>query len=288
MTKPFDSKTVADAFVQDQQKKHQDPDAYRGYEFPLPWFMKHIGGWGREWVSFVCGRAGRGKSSVLTTAVTHLGIRGHKFLYISLEETLFTVTQRIFSNLQDIDRTRFRDITLQQADWTNVFTAANQMGQFKGFWAYGLDTDKEIIEAIQLVQPEILVFDYLQLGQWPGQSQQQANAWGSKFMTRIAKGAYTNKVPVSVICAAQLNDNNEILHSREPERDGDICIDIADIDDGAGGVLKDRKHLRIRKFRHGMLGGTDVAFYGHRSKIAELPSGSTYTPIPPKPAGVRP
>lgn len=284
----FDSKTVADAFVKNQQDKHADPDAFRGYEFPLPWFMKVIGGWGREWVSFVCGRAGRGKSSVLTTAVTHLGLKGHKFLYVSLEETLFTVTQRIFSNLQDIDRTSFRDITLKPSDWTNVYTAAKQMGDFQGYWAYGLYTEKEIVEAIQQVQPTIFVFDYLQLGDWPGQTGQEKNAWGSKFMTRIAKGAYTNKQPISVICAAQLNDNNEILHSREPERDGDICIDIADIDDGAGGVLKDRKHLRIRKFRHGMLASTDVAFYGGRSKIAELPSGSAYTPIPPKPAGAKP
>jgi replicative DNA helicase len=274
-----DSKTLADEFVKDQQDRHADPEKYRGYRFPMPWFMQKTGGWGLGWMCYVYGRAGIGKTSVLSTAATQLGKDNVNFLYISLEETLFIVAQRIFSNLEDINRTKFRDITLTQTDWPNVYTAAQQMQKFGGYWAWGLYNEASIIDAVKQVMPDVIIIDYLQLMNMPGKTMTEQISAASKFLVRLAKGHNTGKKHC-VIAAAQLNDDNNVLGSRDPDRDGDLILEIADIDDGNGGVLPDKKRFAIRKFRHGGLASTHIAFFGGRSMVGEIAKTANIGAIP--------
>jgi replicative DNA helicase len=274
-----DSKTLADEFVKDQQSRHNDPDKYRGYRFPMPWFMQRTGGWGPGWMCYVYGRAGKGKTSVMSTAATQMGKDGIKFLYISLEETLFIVAQRIFSNLEDINRTKFRDITLTASDWPNVYSAAQQMQGFSGYWAWGLYDEASIVQAVKDTMPDVIFLDYLQLMMMPGKSMTEQMSAASKLLTRIARGFYTQKKHC-VIAAAQLNDENNVLGSRDPDRDGDLIMEIADIDNGSGGVIPDKKRFSIRKFRHGALDSTQIAFFGGRSMVGELSRTANIGAIP--------
>jgi replicative DNA helicase len=274
-----DSKTLADEFVKDQQSRHADPDKYRGYRFPMPWFMQRTGGWTPGWMCYVYGRAGVGKTSVLSTAATQLGRDGVNFLYISLEETLFIVAQRIFSNLEDINRTKFRDIALTPTDWPNVYSAAQQMQKFSGYWAYGLYDEASIVQAVKDTMPDVVFLDYLQLMMMPGRTMTEQVSAASKLLTRISKGHYTQKKHC-VIAGAQLNDENNVLGSRDPDRDGDLNLEIADIDNGSGGVIPDKKRFSIRKFRHGALDTTHIAFFGGRSMVGEIAKTANIGAIP--------
>lgn len=274
-----DSKTLADEFVKDQQGRHADPDKYRGYRFPMPWFMQRTGGWVPGWMCYIYGRAGIGKTSVLSTAATQMGKDNIHFLYISLEETLFIVAQRIFSNLEDINRTKFRDITLTQTDWPHVYEAAQQLQKFNGLWAWGLYDEASIVDAVKQCMPDVVILDYLQLMIMPGKTMTEQISGASKMLVRLSKGHYTGKKHC-VIAAAQLNDNNQVLGSRDPDRDGDLILEVADIDNGSGGVLPDKKRFTIRKFRHGALDSTHIAFFGGRSMVGELTKTANIGAIP--------
>jgi len=274
MTKVFTSKQLADYFVTDQQDRHKDPDKYRGYRFPMPWFMKHTGGWGKGFICFVFGKGGIGKTSVLSTAATQLGKDGVNFLYISLEETLDVVCQRIFTNLEDIDRTLFRDVKLTATDWPNVYSAGAQMGKFSGHWVHGLYEEAPIIDAVQRFLPDVILVDYLQLMIMPGKSMTEQVSYGTKLIARIAKGHYTPGHKITTITAVQLNDDEQPLYSRDPDRDGDLNVKITGLDNGSGGILPDSRLMTITKARHGGPGSKRIAFFGGRSMVGEHASAN--------------
>src|SRR4030042_926923 len=100
----WEAKTLADGFVKDQKERHLNPDAYRGYKFPMDWWMDKTGGIQKGWLSFIYGKAGIGKTSVLTTAAVQFGKDGISFAYFAMEESVFTTAQRVFANLADINR----------------------------------------------------------------------------------------------------------------------------------------------------------------------------------------
>jgi replicative DNA helicase len=271
MTTVIDSKTLMDEFVQEQVSRHADPDAWRGYRFPVPWFMKQTGGWPREGLCYVYGKAGVGKSSVLMTAVAQIGKDQVRFLYFSLEEGLHACMQRLVSNLEPINRTHFRDICLEQAEWANLYQASGLGGGFQGWWSDSCFTEKEIGYVVQQVNPDVVFVDYLQLMTMPGKSMTDQVAAGSKFLKRLSKGQYTNKRPITVISAVQANEQDNSLGSRDPERDGDLICEIRKIEDGNGGYIQGKREFRIRKMRNGTGDiQTDLAFFGGRSLIGEL------------------
>lgn len=280
MTQPITSKELADTFIQDQEDRHKDPDKYRGYRFPMNWLMKHTGGFGRDWIIFVYAKSGVGKTSFLTTAATQFGKDNLNFLYVSMEEGLFTVAQRVFSNLEDINRTKFRDIKLTQADWPNVYTAAQTLSSFQGHWTHGIYSQKEIVDAVKTVKPQAVILDYLQLMEMPGKSFTEQMAKASKFVTKLARGGFTGGQGMTVICAAQLNDDGEVLYSRDPDRDSDLTLKIETIDNGAGDILPDRRMLTIKKFRHGETASTHMAFFGGRSLVGQIANPKNVGPIP--------
>lgn len=281
MTSPtiVESKELADSFVKDQEARHKEPGKFRGYRFPMPWFMDRTGGWGQGWICFIYGKAGHGKTSMLTTATTQLGRDGVPFLYISLEETLYIVTQRIFSNLQDISRTRFRDIALEETDWPNVYAAAMEMGKFNGYWTSGAYEEGEIIQAVKDTMPEVVILDYLQLMMTSGNTMVERVSNASKLMQRLAKGKITGRKH-TVLCACQLNDNGQPLGSRDPDRDADLTVEVAKIENGTGGFLSSEVKLSIKKFRYGSPDSVTAAFFGARSLIGEFNGGPNRGRIP--------
>jgi replicative DNA helicase len=294
MPQVWDARTLADSFVLDQKNRHQDPDKYRGYYFPMDWWMEKTGGIQKGWVAYIMGQAGIGKSSILSTAAVQNGKDGVPFVYFSLEESVWTTAQRIFANLAHINRIKFRDIKLDQTDFQNLYVAANEFGVFDAYFVDDAWTDTEITECLKWIDDErtkanlspleVVYADYLQLTMMSGASTQVDNvAQASKFFTRIAKGQVTPNRKASIV-AVQLNADNEPLWSKDPNRDGDVNIEIAGIDDGFKEILPDKRKLRVRKNRHGDIGATTCAFIGSRSLIGQLQDPVAVGKMqPPKP-----
>ena len=272
------AKKLADDFVQEQERKHQDPDSYRGYKFPSPWFMMQTGGWGREWLCYVYARAGIGKTSWLTTASVEFGRNGIPFAYFSLEESLDVTAQRVFSNLKPINRTKFRDLKLEDTDWPNVWHAAQTVGKFEGWFIESEYDAGGFTNIIKQYKPPVVLFDYLQLMDFPGNSQNERMVAANRYLQALSRGKITGMKHL-VICAAQLNDDNEVLYSRDSDRHGDLIIMVSTIDDGYGGIKPDERRVKIKKFRYGGLGENNMAFIGNRSLIGDL-AGRQPGPIP--------
>lgn len=263
------SKEFADDFVLLQQDKHNNPDKYRGYSFPIPWLMLRTGGFGHDWYTIITGQAKSGKTSVLSTAAAHMGAKGESFLWVGIEETLNLVATRIFANIAQISRIKFRDIKLEKTDWPDLFKAAGDIGDFNAWWCYGAKTPKEITELLKKYQPRILFIDYIQLMKQDGyRSKTEEISACSKFLLDVSNGAFT-KETVSVIAAAQENDDRTPLWCKDLLRDCDLAIGIREIDNGAGGTLPGKRRLSIDIFRHGEPDATDVGFIGERSIVCE-------------------
>lgn len=260
---------LADDFVQKQKDMHDDPDSYRGYRFPSPWFMKLTGGWGRGWLCFVYAKAGMGKTSMLTTASVQLGKDQVDFMYFSLEESLEVTAARMFSNLEPINRTKFRDVKLADADWPNVFAAASEVRKFNAWFVESVYDEKGMTAVIKQFMPRVILLDYTQLMDFPGKTMTERMVQANKWLQGLSRGAITGQKHL-VIAAAQLNDNGEVLYSRDSDRHGDLILGIDPIDDGFGNPKPDERRVTVRKFRYGSLGYQNMAFIGSRSLIGDL------------------
>jgi replicative DNA helicase len=271
---------LSNQFVKEQKDRHANPDAYRGYRFPMEWWMKRTGGWQKGSINYIYAKAGVGKTSFLSTACVQNGIDDVPYVYFALEESVFTTAERIFANLGDINRTKFRDIQLDHSDFMNLYQAA---GEFSNFDAYFCDeawSDTEILSVLTAIdqeriannQPpvEVIYLDYLQLMTMDASNGMADNvAKASKFLTRLAKGkVVTGKK--CVIASVQLNDDGEPLWSRDPSRDGDLIGEMENIDDGFGEPQPDKRKLRIRKNRNGGPDACTMAFIGGRSLVGQL------------------
>lgn len=278
---------LADMFATDTTKRHGDPDAYRGYGFPSPWFQKATGGFGRDWLTFIYGQPGDGKSAFLNTAVIDFGRKNRNFLYVSLEESLITLGRKAISLMANIDKTKFRDITVQPTDWSDIRRVTKELRDFPGYWAYGISKWDELGRSIQKLDPlpDIVMIDYLQLMEDPQNSPTMNVVVGkaSAYLARLSKGLIKNQDGsdhiISVICAAQLNDDRQVLHSRDPDRHADLVIEVKKVENGNGGFLPDCRDIIIRKAKHGVVGHTRMGFFGSRSLFGDLQQSASRKPM---------
>lgn len=279
------SKQLSDDFYKRTKEQHKDPEAYRGFSFPSPWFMKFVGGFGRDWYTSIYGKAGIGKSSFLNTAVMEFGNKDIPFLYVSNEESLHTLAQKAVALLGDVDRTKFRDIRLLPTDWSDVDRARQRLAGFQGYWAYGLFEWSDLVKVIQRMNPlpQVILIDYLQLMTAKGLTKMvEIVARNSKNFQKLSKGEIIKNPdksghPISVISAAQLNDSNECLHSRDPDRDSDLIIEVATIDNGANGIIPDQRKLIVRKAKYGSVGSTTMKFFGKRALLGDIKTANPST-----------
>ena len=268
----YSAKDLMDQIVDDQQKRHDDPDAYRGFRFPMPWFMKHVGGLQLEWLWYVYGKGGVGKSAVLSTAAIQNGVDDVPFIFFSLEESAMQVGIRFIANLSGVSRTKFRDVSLDHLDFAGMYRVANQISGFPAYFVEDAWTPDEIEDAIRQVGGVSSVYiDYLQLMQVPGaKTQTEAVSQSSKWAKALARGRITGEK--HLVCAAvQLNDQGLPLWSRDPDRDGDLTTVVEVVEDGYGGRMPDRLRFTISKNRHGLSDqSTEAKFIGERSLIGEF------------------
>lgn len=286
------SKVLAHSTVDRLADQDKNPDNYRGYPFPSAWFMNHTGGWGRDWLCFLYGLPGSGKSGFMNTTVIELGRKNINFLYVSLEENLFIIGQKVIANIGGVNRTKFRDVKIEANDWPAIHNAVGQFETFSGNWGDDLYDWEDLYKSCQAYLPDVLLIDYIQLMSIKNaKGMTETVARISKLLQRLAHGKLLKNPdgsdhPVSVICAAQLNNEGNPLYSFDPDRDGDFIIQIDQIDDGAGGTITGQRKVTIRKAKYGVVDSVNMAFFGDRALFGDLYLPGTQNgpiPNPPKP-----
>jgi replicative DNA helicase len=264
-----DSKQFAQDFIELQKKRHEHPELYHGFSTGLD-IDRFTGGIQQGWQVYIYGKPKAGKTAFLSTFATKLGKDGVPFLWIGLEETLNRTAGRIFANIANVGKDKFRDIKVEEADWGELYTAAERIASYKNtYWNYGAYTIEEINTLCNELPIEVLFIDYIQLMIGTAQNKTQEVSTFSKYLRRLANGDAIGR-PITVIAAAQLNDDGQPLWSRDLNRDTDLCITVKGIDDGFGGFLPNKRTLDITNARDADVGAVEVGFIGKRSMLVNL------------------
>jgi replicative DNA helicase len=262
---PLTSPELMDKFLKEQEKRHNDPEAYRGWKTGVADLDKVTGGLSKGWYFVVAGKRKSGKTSFMTTLRTNLGDQGVKFLSISLEEGNLQIAERQVSNVEDVDRSLFRDVKLTQEDWGKVYSAAGEIREWQGHWDYGVARVDEIKRLAEDLEVDVVLIDYIQLMSFPGNNNRTAEiAHISRSLKLMTLEGFT------VVAAAQLNDDGDYLWSRDIGRDADVAIKLSKAEDPYGKPVENRLVLDIADSRHSAQDEFEVMFNGARSLVGSF------------------
>lgn len=264
---PLNSAQLMDAFLKEQEERHRNPEKYRGWRTGVADLDKVTGGLVRGWYFVVSGKRKSGKTAFMATLRTQLGLQGVRFLSISLEENNLQIAERQVSNVGDVDRTLFRDVALTQDDWTKVFSAAENIREWPGYWDYGVEKVEEIKKLCKDLEIEVLMVDYIQLMSASGSVNRSQEI---SAISRSLKLLTLQDPPLTVVAAAQLNDDGDYLWSRDVGRDADVAIKLTRVNDEYGHVVDNRLKLEIADSRHSAVDDFEVMFNGARSLVGSL------------------
>lgn len=264
----INSPQLAQGFIELQKKRHEHPELYQGYKTGLD-IDRFTGGIQPGWQVYIYGKPKAGKTAFLSTLAVKLGKDEIPFLWVGLEETLHRTAGRIFANVANIGKDKFRDIQIADEDWSSMYEAATYISRFPSFWNYGAYTIEEVYKLCTDLPIQVLILDYVQLMLGTAMNKTQEVANFSRALRRLANGDVTGN-PVTVVAAAQLNDEGQPLWSRDLNRDTDLCITVKGIDDGFGGFLPNKRILDITNARDADVGSVEVGFIGKRSMLVNL------------------
>jgi replicative DNA helicase len=268
---------LLDATIASQEHQMMHPELYTGLR-TFPWLVERTGQLRKGWIFNIMAAGGVGKSTFLSQLMIYAITQGMTFCYFTMEDTLEMLGQRFLSNLSEIARTKFRDVHLTTDELAKAKLVAGEHKDSVGWFLGDMYTEAEITPVVQQYQPDIIAIDYLQLMEFAqARTTSEAVSKASKYCVRLARktiphptklGAYKKSL---VACAVQLNDDEEPLWSRDPNRDGDVNVILRKVSDHSGGYLPDRLEMEVRKNRHGTGGEKiELAFHAEFSRIGEL------------------
>lgn len=262
---PINSAELMDDFLREQEKRHNDPEAYRGWKTGVADLDWITGGISKGWYFIVAGKRKSGKTAFLTTLRTSFGRQGVKYLSISLEEGNLQIAERQVSNVEDVDRSLFRDVKLTEDDWGKVYKAAGEIRHWQGHWDFGVSRVEEIKALVKETEAEVVLLDYIQLMSFPGNTNRTAE------ISHISRSLKLMTLEgLTVVAAAQLNDDGDYLWSRDIGRDADVAIKLSKSMDPYGKPVENRLVLDIADSRHSRSDEFEVMFNGARSLVGSF------------------
>ncbi len=225
----------------------------------------------------IAGRPSMGKTSFAMNIVENAVINGEKpVLAFSMEMPAESLIMRMISSLGRIDQSKVRRGDLNEEDWNRVVMAVNML---EGKPLFIDDTPglspMEMRTAARRVArehgtPGLIMVDYLQLMQVPGNSENRATEISE--ISRSLK-ALANELKVPIIALSQLNRSLEQRPNKRPvmsdlresgaiEQDADLIMfiyrdEVYNKDDES---VKGQAEIIIGKQRNGPIGTVDLVF----------------------------
>jgi replicative DNA helicase len=247
----------------------------------------------------VAGRPSMGKTTFAMNLAESALMKGDlPVLVFSMEMPRDQIVLRMLSSLGRIDQTRLRTGDLHQEDWDRVFSTFNQVIERK---LYVDDTPalspNEIRARARRIAREnggklgMIMVDYLQLMQMPGNSENRATE-----ISAISRGlkAVAKELEVPVVALSQLNRSLEQRQDKRPvmsdlresgaiEQDADVImfvfreeVYLSENDPKQKDRLEQVKgtaEIIIGKQRNGPVGAVKLAFMGKYTRFDNLAYG---------------
>lgn len=233
----------------------------------------------------VAGRPAMGKTTLAMNIAENAAIKsGVPVAVFSMEMSSLQLVMRLFSSLGQIEQGRLRTGNLEDMDWPKLTSAMNLLGKSKIFIdeTPALSPAELRARARRLKREHeigMIVIDYLQLMQVPGNNENRANeiAEISRSLKALAK-----ELHVPVIALSQLNRSLEQRPNKRPvmadlresgsiEQDADLIVFIyRDEVYNPDTPEKGKAEIIIGKHRHGATGTVDLMFQGPWLRFVNL------------------
>lgn len=280
------SRQLADAFLDQLRDMTEHPDRYPRWKIGIPELDRAIGGIMPGRLYYIGGEQKSGKSAFMLTCAIRLAKQNVQVGYISLEMGEHEIGGRVFAHVGQVDMTKFRDLELEEADWTKLQKAYDEICDYKAYWDYGVSTLKGI-EQVVAEHPslQVLIVDYIQLMHAQGRSRAEEIQTISRGLKALTLGP--NRL--TLLVGSQLNreslrGNMEDMHafaqSSAIESDGDVGLLISRVKDQAGVEVPNQRRIKVAMSR---VGGdntsVDVYFNGARSYFSAQPETTGQTDL---------
>ena len=268
---------------------HSD-DAFSGLATGFTDFDKMTSGLQQGDLVIIAGRPSMGKTVLGINIAENAAITTDKpVLVFSLEMSGEQIAMRMISSLGRIDQHKVRTGKLSDDDWPRLTSVVSMLAEAKMF----VD-DTPALSPIELRararriarqhgQLGLIVIDYLQLMQVPGNKENRTNEISeiSRSLKALAK-----ELNVPVVALSQLNRSLEQRHDRRPimsdlresgaiEQDADLIAFIyRDEVYNSDSPDKGTAEIIIGKQRNGPIGKIRLTFLGRYTRFENFSSGS--------------
>ncbi|MEE4173447.1 MAG: replicative DNA helicase [Xanthomonadales bacterium] len=233
----------------------------------------------------VAGRPAMGKTTLAMNIAENAAIKSKVPVAVfSMEMSSLQLVMRLFSSLGQIEQGRLRTGNLDDLDWPKLTSAMNILRRSKIFIdeTPALSPSELRARARRLKREHdigMIVIDYLQLMQVPGNNENRANeiAEISRSLKALAK-----ELHLPVIALSQLNRSLEQRPNKRPimadlresgsiEQDADLIVFIyRDEVYNEDSPAKGKAEIIIGKHRHGSTGTVELNFQGPWLRFANL------------------
>jgi replicative DNA helicase len=276
--------TLDEAFKRIQELVEQDGDI-TGIPTGFIDFDKKTAGLQDSDLVIVAGRPAMGKTTLAMNIAENAAIKSKVPVAVfSMEMSSLQLVMRLFSSLGQIEQGRLRTGNLDDLDWPKLTSAMNILRKSKIFIdeTPALSPSELRARARRLKREHdigMIVIDYLQLMQVPGNSENRANeiAEISRSLKALAK-----ELHLPVIALSQLNRSLEQRPNKRPimadlresgsiEQDADLIVFIyRDEVYNEDSPAKGKAEIIIGKHRHGSTGMVELNFQGPWLRFANL------------------
>jgi len=232
----------------------------------------------------VAGRPSMGKTTLAMNIAENIAIKGGKPVAVfSMEMPADSLAMRMMSSLGRIDQHRVRTGKLEDDEWPRLTSAVNILATTRLFIddTPALTSNEVRARARRLAREHgelgLIVVDYLQLMQSPGENRVQEISDISRGLKSLAK-----ELNVPVIALSQLNRNLENRPNKRPipsdlresggiEQDADLIVfiyrdEVYNADSPDKGIAE----IIIAKQRNGPIGTVRMAFLGQYTRFENL------------------
>ncbi len=274
-------RAVKSAFEQLQQR-YENPNELSGLATGFPEFDHMTAGLQPSDLIVLAARPSMGKTALATGFAEHAAVRLRKPTAIfSMEMSASQLAFRLISSLGGVNQQRIRTGALDDEDWTRVASAITQLSDAPLFIddTPSLSPTDLRSRARRLAREHglgLIVIDYLQLMQVPGNKENRATE-----VATISRGlkALAKELNVPVVALSQLNRGLESRADKRPimsdlresgaiEQDADMIVFIyRDEYYHADSADKGLAEVIIGKQRNGPTGMLKLAFQGHHTKF---------------------
>jgi replicative DNA helicase len=266
---------------------YQNPDSLQGLPTGFTDFDKITGGLRAGDLVIVAGRPSMGKTTLAVNMAEYAAISPkHKssVCIFSMEMPTDQVLTRLLSSIGTVHLGSLRSGRLQDEDWVRITSATAQLSEARIFIdeTPGL-TPTDLRARARRVKREhgldLVVVDYLQLMQVPGNKENRATE-----ISEISRGlkALAKELHIPVIALSQLNRSVEQRENKVPvmsdlresgaiEQDADIILliyreEVYDKETTRKGIAE----IHIAKHRNGEIGMFNLTFQGMYSRFANF------------------